>query len=203
MSIDVGGAYSLRAAEYVDLLGSMSSVHPSDLQLVTTWAEQVEGPLLDAGCGPGHWSGYLTDRGVDVSGVDQVAEFIGHARATYPSTRFEVGSLDALAVPASSYAGVLAWYSLIRHDPDSIQQPLSEMARVLQQGGKLLLGFFTGAVVEPFEHSVVTAYRWPPEALAGVLGSVGFELEETHTRTAARPKPRPHGAILAHLASHR
>lgn len=203
MSIDVGAAYSRRAAEYVDLLGSMSTVHPSDLQLVTTWADQVDGPVLDAGCGPGHWSGYLAGMGIEVSGVDQVPEFVEHARTTYASASFEVGSLDALSAPASTFAGALAWYSLIHHHPDSIQQPLSEIARVLRPGGQFLIGFFTGAAVEPFDHSIVTAYRWPPEALADALRPAGFVVLETHTRTGAQPKPRPHGAILAHLAGER
>lgn len=203
MSIDVGASYSRRAAEYVDLLGSMSSVHPSDRHLVATWADQVEGPLLDAGCGPGHWSGYFSGRGIEVCGVDQVPAFIEHARATYPSASFEVGSLDALEAPAGTFGGALAWYSLIHHHPDSIRQPLSEIARVLRPGGKLLVGFFTGADVEPFDHTIVTAYRWTPEALADALRSASFEVSETHTRTGAQPKPRPHGAILAHLTSHR
>jgi hypothetical protein len=53
-------AYSGRATEYIDLLGSMSSVHPSDLQIVSTWAGDVHGNLIDAGCGPGHWTNFLT-----------------------------------------------------------------------------------------------------------------------------------------------
>ena len=72
-------AYSDRATEYIDLLGSMSSVHPSDLQIVSAWASNVEGDLIDAGCGPGHWTNFLNQRGVSARGVDQVPEFIAHA----------------------------------------------------------------------------------------------------------------------------
>jgi len=57
-------------------------VYPSDRQLVTTWADQITGAALDVGCGSGHWTSYLAEHGVAVHGIDRVAEFIAHARAT-------------------------------------------------------------------------------------------------------------------------
>jgi hypothetical protein len=38
----VSDAYSLRAAEYVELFGSMDAVHPEDRQFVETWARGIE-----------------------------------------------------------------------------------------------------------------------------------------------------------------
>ncbi|RPE78087.1 MULTISPECIES: class I SAM-dependent methyltransferase [unclassified Frondihabitans] len=200
MGTHVEASYSRRAEEYTQRLGSLSVAHASDVQLITSWAEGVDGPLLDAGCGPGQWTGYLAERGLDARGIDQVREFIEHARVTHPRARFDVGSIDALPDSAGSLAGVLAWYSLIHHEPASIRQPLAEFARVLRPGGELLVGFFTGPDVEPFDHAIATAYRWPPEALAAVLREAGFEVIETHTRTAATSTPRPHGAMLARLS---
>jgi SAM-dependent methyltransferase len=203
MEPDVESSYSHRAVEYTERFGSMTSVHPSDVQLVTTWAEQIDGPLLDAGCGPGHWTGYLAEKGSDARGVDQVASFIDHARRTYPQVPFEVGSIDALTDASNSVDGVLAWYSLIHHEPDTIHRPLTEFARVLRPGGGLLLGFFIGPMVEAFDHAIVTAYRWSAESLSAELRAAGFEAIETHTRTGYRSEPRPHGAILARLADDR
>lgn len=57
-------------------------MYPSDRQLVTTWADQITGAALDVGCGSGHWTSYLAEHGVAVHGIDRVAEFIAHARAT-------------------------------------------------------------------------------------------------------------------------
>ncbi len=45
---------------------------------------------------------------------------------------------------SDSIGGVLAWYSLIHHEPSTIQRALGEFARVLRPGGGLLLGFFVG-----------------------------------------------------------
>ncbi|QIG40981.1 class I SAM-dependent methyltransferase [Microbacterium sp. 4R-513] len=197
MSLDVQAAYSNRAAEYVRALGSTAAAHPSDVELITSWAAHVNGPILDAGCGPGHWSAYLTEEGHVVSGIDQVPEFIEHARDAYPGVPFELGNINRLPFESGSVGGILAWYSLIHHEPSTVGATLEEFARVVQPGGALLVGFFIGPLVEPFDHTVVTAYRWAPEALANELEVAGFDVVETHTRTAREPKPRPHGAILA------
>lgn len=199
MSSVVGAAYSARAAEYVEKLGSIAAMHPSDIALITSWAAQVNGPIVDAGCGPGHWTACLSEHGKDVRGIDQVPEFIEHAGETYPTLSFTLASIDDLPDASGAVGGILAWYSLIHHEPNTIRATLREFARVLQPGGEILIGFFIGPVVEPFDHTVVTAYRWPPEALSGELRAAGFEVLETHTRTGRDPKPRPHGAIIARL----
>ncbi|MFE1664941.1 class I SAM-dependent methyltransferase [Microbacterium sp. P02] len=200
MSSPVASAYADRAGEYVAKLGAISSAHPSDLQLITSWASRIDGPILDAGCGPGHWTAHLVQQGHDVRGVDQVPEFIDHARHTYPGVPFTVGSFDRLPDADGSVDGILAWYSLIHHDPSAVRATLEEFGRMLRPGGALLIGFFIGPLVEPFDHAVITAYRWPPEALANELSAAGFHVIETHTRTGRHPKPRPHGAIVAELA---
>ncbi|KQX07660.1 MULTISPECIES: class I SAM-dependent methyltransferase [unclassified Leifsonia] len=197
MSSEVETAYSHRAAEYVEKLSSTSSAHASDLQLITAWAAEVDGPILDAGCGPGHWTAHLVDQGYDARGLDQVPEFIDHARESFPHVAFERGSIDRLPDATGSVGGILAWYSLIHDEPPALRAALHEFSRVLRPDGLLLVGFFTGPAVEPFDHAVVTAYRWPPEALAAELQAAGFEVMETHTRTGRDPKPRPHGAIIA------
>jgi SAM-dependent methyltransferase len=197
MGGEVIAAYARRAGEYVEHVGHLAAVHPSDLHLIGEWADRLRGPLIDAGCGPGHWTGYLAERGVDACGVDQVPEFIEHARTNNPGVRFMLGDLGALPNAAGSIAGVLAWYSLIHHEPSALRSALAEFARVLRPGGELLLGFFSGQEVETFQHAVVTAYRWPPHALSAELRVAGFEVVETHTRTG--PGYRPHGAIVARM----
>jgi ubiquinone/menaquinone biosynthesis C-methylase UbiE len=96
---------------------------------------------------------------------------------------------------------VLAWYSLCHHTPDAIGEPLREIARVLQPGGRLLVGFFEGPVLETFDHAVVTAWRWPVAELATRLGAAGLTVLETTTR--AEPGARPHAALVAERGPHR
>ncbi|KJC63094.1 class I SAM-dependent methyltransferase [Agreia bicolorata] len=192
---EVADAYSGRAVEYIELLGSVEAMHPSDRELIGTWGDQLVGPAIDAGCGPGHWTNFLAARGVDIRGIDLTPAFVEHARAAYPGLRFATGGVEALDASDASLGGVLAWYSLIHHAPDAIGSALDEIARVLRPGGLLLVGFFEGAAVEPFDHAVTTAYRWPVAELSERLRASGFEVVETHTRTGLGY--RPHAAIVA------
>jgi len=153
----------------------VAAVHPSDRLLVETWANATSGRTLDAGCGPGHWSNHLHGIGVDVHGIDLVPEFIEHARSTYPTVDVRLGDIDAIEERDDTLGGIL-------------------FARVLRPGGILLLGYFDGDRVEPFDHAVVRAYRWPAHDLHLLLESVGFEIIETHVRVERGR--RPVGAIL-------
>lgn len=191
----VARAYARRAGEYADLFGSMAAVHPSDRQLVESWADGAPGRLLDAGCGPGHWTHHLAARGHAVRGVDLVPELLERARAAYPGVPFAEGTIDALDEPDAALGGVLAWYSTIHHPPQRIGVPVAELARVLRPGGTALLGYFAGGTrVERFDHAVAPAYRWPEEELGAVLRAHGFEVLESHRRTGRGY--RPHGALL-------
>lgn len=191
----VSNAYGHRASEYTELFGSMNAVHPSDRQLVATWAGDIEGRVIDAGCGPGQWTNFLAEHRLAACGVDLVPEFIEHARITYPDVPFKVCSFNALDVETGTVGGILSWYSLIHHDPGAIGVTLQEFGRALKPGGKLLIGFFEGPEVEKFAHGVAPAYRWPVTFMSDELVSAGFDVVETHTRTT--PNQRPHGAIIA------
>ena len=195
MISNVSAAYSRRAQEYIDLFGTMSAVHPSDRQLVATWASGIEGPVIDAGCGPGQWTNFLAGIGLTAHGVDQVPEFIERARHEYPDVRFEVETLEGLNCGSGTLGGVLAWYSVIHHEPDTIRVPLTEFHRALKPGGMLLVGFFEGAVVEQFNHAVIPAYRWPVEALSAEIEAIGFEVLESHVRKTTGQ--RPQAALIA------
>jgi SAM-dependent methyltransferase len=188
-------AYSARSREYIDLFGSMTSTHPSDRALVGSWAHTLSGPVLDAGCGPGQWTDFLTGCGPAAAGIDLVPEFVHRARAQYPHLSFAHGSFETLDAADESLGGVLAWYSLIHHRPRDVRIPLAEFARVIRPGGGLLVGFFEGPAVEPFDHAATTAYRWPTADFERELVVAGFEVIETHTRTSG--EQRPHGAIVA------
>jgi 2-polyprenyl-3-methyl-5-hydroxy-6-metoxy-1,4-benzoquinol methylase len=81
-------AYSAASEQYIDLFDGGWQDHEDDTALVRRHLIELAGPVLDLGCGPGHWSALLHALGADVTGVDIVPEFIAHARATHPGPRF-------------------------------------------------------------------------------------------------------------------
>ncbi len=175
----------------------MDAVHPEDREFVETWARSIapRGIVIDAGCGPGQWTSFLVELGLSARGIDLVPEFIERAQRTYPGIDFATGSLNALEVPDESLDAVLAWFSVIHHEPADIQIPLQEFRRALHPGGTLLIGFFEGPVVEPFAHAVAPAYRWPVDALSKELRSAGFEVDTAQVRRS--PGERPQAALVA------
>lgn len=195
----VRASYSARAQEYIDRLGRMDVMSPVDQRDIADWATGIQGPILDAGCGPGHWTEYLRQLGANVEGIDVVPEFVGSARQRFPQVTFRLGTLDAIPIKTGDLAGLLAWYSVIHVAPDRLPAILGEFARCLTPGGSLLLGFFEGPRVEPFEHAVTTAYFWPVEELSCLLREAGLEVVQVHQRTD--PGSRPHAAIEAKTAS--
>lgn len=168
----------------------MSSVHPSDLQIVSTWASETLGEIIDAGCGPGHWTNFLAQRGSNARGIDRVPEFIAHSASSYPALDFAIEDLDSVVAADNSVGGILAWYSLIHYEPSDIHVPLREFSRVVRPGGSLLVGFFEGPAVEKFDHAVTPAYRWSVDAITAELAGAGFEIVESFVRNTAGERPQ-------------
>jgi ubiquinone/menaquinone biosynthesis C-methylase UbiE len=175
-------AYERRSGEYISMFPSISATDPQDRDLIQAWAMSQNGPILDVGCGPGHWTAWLHGQGLDIEGIDPVPTFIEQARQNHPDVRFSVGRAEALGVEDSSLAGILAWYSLIHTDPDLLGDTFSEFARALRPGGGLCVGFFAGADLASFEHPISGAYSWPVSGLTDLIEQAGFSITSTQSR---------------------
>jgi hypothetical protein len=125
-----------------------------------------------------------------------VPEFIGHARAAYPDSSYELGSAESLDAADHSVAGLLAWYSLIHLAPHDLQGVLTEFQRAMAPAGMLVLGLFDGAEMTAFDHKVVTAYRWPVDEISRRLARAGFT-EVERLQRGADDHHRAHAAIAA------
>lgn len=188
-------AYVSRASDYTAILGAVDDMHELDRRRIEQWAEQISGHVIDAGCGPGHWTDFLHKRGTEISGIDLVPEFVENARIRFPDVSFQVSSLRTLDIADRSLDGVLAWYSLIHLPPAELPQILSELRRVLTSQGHLLVGFFEGESAEPFDHAVTRAYYWSVDQMSSLLHEAGFDV--IHVETRQDPGSRPHAAIAA------
>ena len=183
----VAASYDAVAGLYIELFGDEELADPRDLETITAWAATCDGPVLDAGCGPGHWTAALARRGVEVAGVDLSAEFLERARRRYPALSFQSADVRRLPSRDGSWAGVLAWFSLIHLDPVDVRVAFAEMHRALAPGGRILIGFFAGEGDEPlpFAHQVAPAWSWPGEWVEEQLVLAGFRPRGATVRGAS------------------
>ncbi|MGW9020774.1 class I SAM-dependent DNA methyltransferase [Leucobacter chromiiresistens] len=183
-------SYDARAAEYADRFASIAAAAPADVAEIRAWAARCSGAIVDAGCGPGHWTDDLRRRGSEISGFDLSPASIAIARERFPRTRYRVAELARSGLPTASAGGILSWFSIIHTPPEALDAVLAEFARCAAPGGRLLLGAFSWPTLEAFPHAVVTAYRWPPHALAQRLEGAGFEVLRVQERTPEHARPQ-------------
>lgn len=192
---EVASAYNARAQSYIASVGQVESWPDVDRELLVAWAKGVEGPVLDVGSGPGHWTDLFRAEGVDVCGVDPASAFVEDAQQRFPLTKFRVGHAEDLDVADASIGGVLAWFSLIHIPPTELVSPLKEFQRALKPGGSLLLGFFLGESGQAFVHPIAPAYFWSIDALTELLDLAGFSV--LSSRVHGEPAPGAQALIIA------
>jgi SAM-dependent methyltransferase len=162
---------------------------PFDRDLLDRFAARLRGRggVCDVGCGPGHVGRYLAERGVDIFGLDLSAGMVALARRLNPAMRFERGDLRALALPDTSLAGIVAFYSLIHLERTEIVGALTELARVLVRRAPILLAFHGGEgqvhADDWFGRGVaVDATLYRPDEMATCMERAGFEIETITAR---------------------
>ena len=132
---------------------------------------------VDAGCGSGTLSRYLTERGAEVLGVDASAEMVRTAiwsleRSGRHVEFRQIESIADLPIPDSSLDGILC-SSVLEYVPD-IHACLAEFERVLTPGGRLLVSVPNRVSI--VRRGQVSAYR-----VAQAMGRKWFPFVE-HSR---------------------
>jgi len=199
--VDLGSlrdAYSLVSEQYIRLFDGVDKAHDDDAAFIEMHLAGLPGPVLDLGCGPGHWTGYLHSLGADVTGVDIVPEFIAHAQMAHPGPEFRLGSMTEAECPEHPLAGILSWYSTIHLPPADLGRVLADFRRFLAVSGVLVVGFFdSDEGVDEFDHQVIAAHRWPIHVFAESLAQAGFvEVGRLQQQFPDRPD-RKYAAIAA------
>ena len=187
--MDVRESYDSVARAYADELAAELDHKPLDRHLLNRFAEETaaRGLVADLGCGPGHVTAYLRDRGVQMLGVDLSPEMIRVAAERHPGIDFRVGDMAALDLPDASLAGAIAFYAIVHFEPDELAMVFREMRRVLRPGSLLLISFHIGDEVlhrdELFGASVSLDFRvLVPERIAEALRSARLAVVERAER---------------------
>jgi SAM-dependent methyltransferase len=185
----VYGASSERYIEFVGTEISSATEAPIDRALRNAFVELVRAGtsrrVADVGCGPGRAAAFLAQHDLDVIGFDVSPAMLAAARTAHPEIHFEEGRLDDLPLAHASLAGVVCWYSIIYTPPDHLGAVFTELERVLNPGGHLLLGFQAGSgdpVHRPEAHGTpfsLTGFRHSPADVTNRLELAGLEVRAT------------------------
>lgn len=95
-------------------------------------------PILDAGCGAGAFSGFLAELGFQIVGVDISARAVALGRERFPNVAFHAAALEA-GLPLRNELFKAVWCSEVLEHLFDVHKALSEINRVLQPGGTLVL----------------------------------------------------------------
>ena len=193
---EVEHAYGVQARSVTEMLGTEVSAADPDRTIIEPWANTVEGRILDVGSGTGRWTGHLASLGHDVEGLEPVEQLVNIAREAHPAVTFRLGAIDDLAGFDDRWAGILAWYALIHMGPVDLPRALATLRSSLEDAGTMLVSFFSGPRLEPFDHPVATAYRWPLPAMTRAMDEAGFEMISERWDERA-----PHAIVLVRAAS--
>ncbi|MFD4623024.1 class I SAM-dependent DNA methyltransferase [Streptomyces sp. NPDC058475] len=199
-------SYDIVAVDYAVLLKDELGNKPLDRAMLAAFAEQVRagggGEVADLGCGPGRVTAHLEGLGLDAYGIDLSPEMVAVARRDHPRLRFEVGSMNDLAIKDDSLAGALAWYSTVHTPLDELPLFFREFHRVLAPGGHLLIAFKVGDERVRLRHAYghdldLDVHRFPPERVAGLLRAAGLVEVARLVREADAREKTPQAFLLA------
>jgi ubiquinone/menaquinone biosynthesis C-methylase UbiE len=187
-------SYDRVADEYARHIFSELEHKPLDRELLTRFAVAVKGKgeVCDMGCGPGHIARHLHDAGAHVFGLDLSPGMLEQARRLNPDIPFRQGNMLALDLPDASLAGIAAFYAIVNLPRESLPQVFREMARVLQSGGLLLLGFHIGDETlhrdDWWERPINMDFHFlNPQSVQRDLEAAGLTVEEVVEREPYAP----------------
>ncbi len=185
---EVRSSYDMVAETYAKKFFDELSRKPFDRRLLDEFAAALPARgVLDVGCGPGHVAGYLSERGLDATGVDLSPAMIKIARRLNPEIPFHVADMRELPAADTSVGGIAAFYSVIHIPRQDVPAVLLEFRRVLVLSGRLLVAVHGGSgtiTTQNFmgKHAPFEATLFDKDELVDLITSAGFEVTNATVR---------------------
>jgi SAM-dependent methyltransferase len=196
-------SYDAVADSYAEFVTGLLEGLPMMRAMLGAFAELVEGPVAEVGCGPGQITAHLASLGVEIQGIDLAPRMVEIARTAYPELRFDVGSMTDLDLRDGSLRGLIAWYSIHHLPPAELPAVFAGFHRVLSAGGRLLIGSHVGndeciqgtraygGIPVSYESHIQ-----PPDRIAELVRAAGF----TITAQLLEPGSKPGRSYLSLFA---
>ena len=173
--------YSRGAKQFAEKY-SIEEMPQDYIQLLDSFADKVgEGKVLDAGCGPGRDTEYLTEKGLQATGVDLAEGMIEHAEKNKKGS-FYLMDIKNLEFPRNEFEGL--WCNTVMHffPPEEMPEVLDELKRVTKNGGAFYVSFKIGEGTFMRERygSEVKQYLIPEEKARKMLKKRGLRIEQVN-----------------------
>jgi SAM-dependent methyltransferase len=126
-----------------DFLGHYASreLRPAEALFLVRYREQLEGRVLELGCGAGRLTGYLLEIAQSVHGIDVSPAMIDFCRKAYPRGTYSVQDLrDIARLGSGSADAVIATYNVLDVLGDAERgRVLRDIRGILAPGGLLMM----------------------------------------------------------------
>ena len=146
-----------------------------------------DGQILEAGAGLGHWVALLREAGFAARGIDSSEEALSRARQVFPGMPFDEGDVLALPFADGALAGYVS-FGVAEHFEDGPQALLREAARVLRDGGVMVISVPWVSPLRrvqrlrppaPPPGAVFYQYFFTREEIVAAVSAAGFEVVAT------------------------
>ena len=184
--------YNKIAQKYHELFKDELDDKPLDREYLDRFRSSFKpyAAIVDAGCGPSaHMGRYLSDRGMNVLGIDISEKCIELASRFNPGMRFLCADLLDWSPEKSTIDGIISFYSTIYTPKTEVDALYRVFFYALAPGGKLLVtvkrGDFEGyqdRVLGFRVHSYFAEYN--ETELEDIITRNGFTIDEIRTRGA-------------------
>jgi len=138
--------YDTVAKEYAEKFCGEHEQKPKDCEMFFKFSQEIGNrkPIWDFGCGPGQTTKYLSDLGIEISGMDLSEKLLERARTLHPKIHFQKGNILEPDFESESIAGVVAFYAIVHFSEGQVGRAFDEIFRVLQPGGVFFLAYHIG-----------------------------------------------------------
>lgn len=173
--------YSKGAEQFAEKY-SIEEMPEDYIQLLDKFAEKTgQGKVLDAGCGPGRDTEYLTEKGLDVTGIDLAEGMIEHAKDNKKGL-FKKMDIRDLEFEDNNFEGI--WCNTVMHffPPEQMPEILDELKRVLKDEGVFYISFKIGEGTFMGQRygSEVKQYLIPEKKARKMLEEKGLQIKDVN-----------------------